>query len=272
MLKTHSMADSRDMFVVHDMFRREFKAIPGLVSKVPEGDVAQVAIVAGHVAWMVTFLHTHHEGEDLLVWPRLLERVPAKIDPLIYTMETQHRGLAQALDDLAAKAAGWRKTSAVQERDTLAGAATDLLARIAEHLDMEEREVLPLIDKYLTEKEWKEVGGSGLKKMSFGQLKVAFGMILDDAGPEQVKVMPDTIPPSPHGRCFPSPDRGPTPSTPGASTAQRTVRRPEAWAARSSIPPKGRRPAIRWSPARCPLARPRPRSRRLRVRRQAGRQ
>ena len=27
-LKTHPMADSRDMVVIHDMFRREFKAIP----------------------------------------------------------------------------------------------------------------------------------------------------------------------------------------------------------------------------------------------------
>ena len=194
MPKTHLMADSRDMFVVHDMFRREFKAIPGLVSEVPEGDGAQVAIVADHVAWMVTFLHAHHEGEDQMVWPRLLERVPVKIDPLIFTMESQHAGLAHALDDLAAKAANWRQTCAVPERDALAGAATDLLVRIAEHLDLEERQVLPLIDKYLTEKEWKQVGGSGLKKMSFGQLKVAFGMILYGAGPEQVKTMRDTIP------------------------------------------------------------------------------
>ena len=33
--------------------------------------------------------------------------------------------------------------------------------------------------------------------MSFGQLKVAFGMILNDAGPEQVKIMRDTIPRAP---------------------------------------------------------------------------
>jgi hypothetical protein len=109
-------------------------------------------------------------------------------------MEAQHKGLAQALDDLGAKAAGWRKTSAVQERDAVAGAATDLLVLIAEHLGLEEREVLPLIDTYLTEKEWKKVGGSGLKEMSFGQLKVAFGMILNDAGPEQVQIMRNTIP------------------------------------------------------------------------------
>lgn len=114
---------------------------------------------------MVTFLHAHHEGEDVYVWPKLLERIPVKIDPLILTMEAQHAGLARALNDLARKAADWRTTSAVQERDALAGAATDLLVRIAEHLDLEEREVLPLIDTYLTEKEWKKVGGSGLKNV-----------------------------------------------------------------------------------------------------------
>jgi hemerythrin-like domain-containing protein len=182
------------MLVLHDMFRREFKAIPGLVRAVSDGDHALVANVAAHVLWMVTFLHAHHEGEDLMVWPKLLERVPAEIDPLIHTMEAQHEGLAQALNTLDAKAVAWRKTAAVQERNTLADAATDLLARIAEHLDLEELKVLALIDKYLTDKEWKKVGGSGLKSMSFGQLKVAFGMILYGANPEQVRVMRNTIP------------------------------------------------------------------------------
>jgi hemerythrin-like domain-containing protein len=194
---TAPMADSRDMFVIHDMFRRQFNAIPGLVSEVPDGDRQQVAIIADHVEWMVTFLHAHHEGEDELVWPKLLERGPLDIDPLVHTMEAQHHGLAEALDALAARALDWRRTAAVAQRDTLAAAATELLARIAEHLDLEEREVLPLIDKYLTEKEWKEVGGSGMKKMSFGQIKVAFGMILDHAQPEQVQIMKDTIPRAP---------------------------------------------------------------------------
>jgi hemerythrin-like domain-containing protein len=188
------MADSRDMFVVHDMFRRQFTAIPDLVSDVSGGDRSQVAVVADHVTWMVEFLHAHHEGEDLLVWPRLLDRVPAGIDPLIYTMEAQHLGLAHALDSLGAKAVAWRASCATQERDALSGAATELLGRIAEHLDLEEREVLPLIDTYLTEKEWAEVGGSGLKKMSFGQITVAFGMILDHATPEKVQIMRDTLP------------------------------------------------------------------------------
>jgi hemerythrin-like domain-containing protein len=196
-VKTPTMADSRDMVVIHDMFRREFRAIPALVSDVGGGDRARVAIVADHVEWMVTFLHSHHEGEDLLVWPRLVERCPTETEPLIFTMEAQHHALAEALDVLAGKAADWRRTSAVRERDALAGAARDLLVQIAEHLDLEERKVLSLIDRYLSEKEWKQVGGSGLKKMSFGQLTVAFGMILDHARPEQVRIMRDTIPRGP---------------------------------------------------------------------------
>jgi hemerythrin-like domain-containing protein len=196
--KTQPMADSRDMVVVHDMFRREFTAIPDLVGAVGEGDATVVAHVSDHVVWMVKFLHAHHEGEDMLVWPKLLERCPTETEPLIFTMEAQHHGLAEALDLLEAKALKWRKTSATDERDSLASAATDLLPRIAEHLDLEERQMLSLIDRYLTEKEWKQVGGSGLKKMSLSQLTVAFGMILHNATPQQVKIMRDTIPRLPY--------------------------------------------------------------------------
>ena len=79
----------------------------------------------------------------------------------------------------------------------MAQASTELLPRIAEHLDLEEKKVLVLIDKYLTEKEWQQVGGAGLKKFSFGELKVAFGMILNEARPEQVEIMRNTIPRAP---------------------------------------------------------------------------
>ena len=69
--------------------------------------------------------------------------------------------------------------------------------RIAEHLDLGERKVLSLIDRYLTEKEWKEVGGHGLEMMSLGQLTVAFGMILSEATPQQAQIMRNTIPRAP---------------------------------------------------------------------------
>jgi hypothetical protein len=71
----------------------------------------------------VTFLRTHHEGQDLLLWPRLLERGPVEIDPLIETTKAHPAGLANALDDRRAKAVAWRNTAAVQERDALVTAS-----------------------------------------------------------------------------------------------------------------------------------------------------
>jgi hypothetical protein len=76
----------------------------------------------------------------------------------------------------------------------VSGAAAELLVLIAEHLELEERKVLSLIDRYLTAKEWDAVGGSGLKKFSFSEIKVSFGMILNGAAPEQAQIMRNTLP------------------------------------------------------------------------------
>ena len=128
------------------------------------------------------------------MWPKLLDRAPRETEPLIHLMEEQHAALASALDALGAKAAVWRLIVDAAGRDALVQTATNLLVQIDQHLSLEEREVLPIIDRYLTAKEWNEVGGSGLKKMSFGQIKVAFGMILNGAPPAQVQTMKDTLP------------------------------------------------------------------------------
>jgi len=61
------MADSRDMIVIHQMFRWEFQAIPALVSVVPAGDGPRAGLVADHITWMVAFLHPEqHRGPR---WP-----------------------------------------------------------------------------------------------------------------------------------------------------------------------------------------------------------
>jgi hypothetical protein len=54
--------------------------------------------------------------------------------------------------------------------------------------------VLSLIDAYLTEEERKQVGGAGLKKFTFAETTVTFGMLLNQATPAQVQIMRDVIP------------------------------------------------------------------------------
>ena len=188
------MADSRDMYVVHSLFRREFPAAAALVRTVAADDAPTTARVADHVLLITGALHTHHTGEDTHVWPKLLQRGPDEIAPLVQTMESQHESLHAALADVEERATVWRRTATEADREALAAALDALIAPMSAHLDAEEAHVLTLIDKYLTDEEWAEAGKHGLASARKSQLPMIFGMLLHDARPEHTESLRAVIP------------------------------------------------------------------------------
>lgn len=81
------------MAVVHRVFRREFGALPAYIRAVRAGDTDRAAVPAEHLHDLLTGLHHHHEAEDRMLWPLLLERASLEKD-LIHTMEAQHERVA----------------------------------------------------------------------------------------------------------------------------------------------------------------------------------
>lgn len=100
-------ADSRDMIGAHVSYRREFGAVPQIVSAVAADDTARAAVVAAHIQLIVNQLHAHHTSEDDGVWPKLHERCPAELEPLVVTMEEQHLSLDRHLRELETSAQRW---------------------------------------------------------------------------------------------------------------------------------------------------------------------
>lgn len=188
------MADSRDMYIVHNAFRREFPAAASLVRTVAPDDRAAVSRVADHVLLLTGMLKLHHAGEDELVWPKLLARGPDDIAPLVETMERQHEVLHSALIDAQQKAAAWRETATPADRDAVAAALDAMIPPMLEHLGAEEANVLALIDRYLTDAEWGEVGAAGMAETPKNRLPMAFGMVLRDARPEYVSALRAAVP------------------------------------------------------------------------------
>ncbi|WP_372462559.1 hemerythrin domain-containing protein [Streptomyces thermodiastaticus] len=90
MSETARRADSREMIAVHDMFRREFSAMPDLAENVTPGDAHHATMVAEHVGFVAGLLHAHHAAEDALLWPILRERAAGDVAPLLGTMQSQH--------------------------------------------------------------------------------------------------------------------------------------------------------------------------------------
>ncbi|NMO55692.1 hemerythrin domain-containing protein [Actinoplanes sp. TBRC 11911] len=183
-------ADTRDMYMVHTMFRREFAALPGLVRDVPEGDAERRATVAEHVEFLAGVLEGHHRAEDALMWPKLLERGSAEVGPAVETMETQHGRLDQLSSSLVAALGRWRDDPA-----EVAAVLDELVGALYQHMGMEETVILPLAEKYMTAGEWTEMAHHSGAGMPAGKLTLIFGMTAYEADPAVMAETLGSLPP-----------------------------------------------------------------------------
>ena len=138
-------------------------------------------------------LHLHHTAEDDLLWPLLLERCPPDAD-LVNRMEAQHEQvehltglLGPALDRWAAEA---RPAVGEEVASTLEGLAAVLL----EHLDEEEREILPLAQRHVTQEEWSQLGEHGKGQVALRDLPLLFGSVLEECDPAKRRMMLHVVP------------------------------------------------------------------------------
>jgi len=186
--------DVNEMRVIHRVFRRELTALPGLVRRVPAGDVERAGVVGEHAQFILTGLHIHHTGEDENLWPLLLERA-APSSELIETMQAQHERVHENVDHSQALLDVWRRTPTSEAGEELATAVEQLSTTLFEHLDQEEREILPLAEEHVSVEEWGRLGEHGRAAMSRDEMPIMFGAILEDAEPEERAKMMTHLPP-----------------------------------------------------------------------------
>jgi hypothetical protein len=181
--------DTRDMIVVHTALRREFRLAPGLVRGTSAGGLSRASIIAGHLDLMNAFLHLHHTGEDRLLWPRLLDRAPQELAAVVTLMQTQHErihDLNTSAQDLLQR---WRNRAGAAERDALADALDQLHVVLDEHLDAEERHLLPLAACWLSAAEWHQLGEQAMAELPQHKLPLVFGMFMYQGDPDVISSM-----------------------------------------------------------------------------------
>lgn len=190
-----TQTDTRDMVLVHRVFRREFRLLPLMVRAVADGDAAAAGRVARHAREMTGALHHHHTSEDELLWPRLLQRTPVEAG-LVARMEAQHTAIGEILERLEKVLPAWQRTARRGDGSTLADDLAGLHTRLAEHLDEEEQHVLPIVARTITPAEWDELAQRGFAAMPKRRALVFLGHILSSASPaEQDRFMRRVPPP-----------------------------------------------------------------------------
>ncbi|MFD9907140.1 hemerythrin domain-containing protein [Streptomyces sp. NPDC059063] len=175
---------TREMVMIHRVFRRESRVLAELVQDVRPGDSGRAAVLAEAWRGYAAGLHQHHTGEDELLWPRLLARVDLDAE-LVLRMEAQHRELSASLEQVELLLARWAPGAPDAERDELAEALYGHHRTLCAHLDEEERDVMPLVARYVTEEEWRAVGERGLAGTPRNRIMIALGAILEDASEDE---------------------------------------------------------------------------------------
>jgi hemerythrin-like domain-containing protein len=181
--------DTREMLVVHSLFRRELRLAGGLVRGVRAGDPGRAATVSAHLQLVEDVLHHHHTAEDELLWPKLLRRVPAEIAPVVRLMEAQHEQVDALLERIGVLRPQWAQDPTPQGGAELADLYDRLYAALAEHLDAEETRVLPLVARCITPAEWNELGDAGRAGIPRKDMALVFGMLMYEGDPEVVRIM-----------------------------------------------------------------------------------
>ena len=162
---------------IHRVFLWAYDEAPGLVRSAKPGDTVRAAYVGEVLGNFDKILHVHHEGEDLLMYPQLAERAPACALHVEQMLE-QHRQVARRLENIEPLRMRWMETAEAEVRDDLAERYEDLSAVLNVHLRREVTEVMPAVDKVMTEKELVMAAEHGSSQFDKKFLVGYLGMVL----------------------------------------------------------------------------------------------
>ena len=184
--------DVTEMRAIHGVFRQTFQSAPRLVPAVAEGDVERAELVGSFVADVAEMLRLHHEGEDELMMPLLVER---SADPdLVRRVAGQHHDVHGPLADVEAAAARWRTSASASDAATLVDALARLEAATVPHLDQEEELLLPVAAEHMSVEEWGALPAHAMQRFT-GDMFLILGMVRDNMSDEQRSRMLAEMPP-----------------------------------------------------------------------------
>jgi len=192
-MSTSQPIDVRDMAIVHRLFRQSYDEAARLVRAAPTPSRGRVTFLADHIDLILGGLHTHHQDEDELLYPKLIERAPDQA-AMTEQVEHEHQQIATALDAALAACATWRQRPSAETGEALALALDQLNAVVQPHLDDEEQKVVPLAAVTLTQQEWDAMGKRGMSSIPRNKRAIAAGLMLESLDEADRAYMMKSVP------------------------------------------------------------------------------
>jgi len=188
----HEPADTRSMGIVHSALRRDLERTRMVLTDQPYPDPTQRRALASHLTWMMHFLHLHHTGEDVGLWPLIRAKNPSA-GALLDQMDEDHRRIGPSMTALEEAARAYREHDSV--REDLLGALSALSDVLLPHLRREELEMMPVVAATLTDAEYRAVEHEHfVAPKGLRELGAEAHWVLDGLPPDGREVMPAVVP------------------------------------------------------------------------------
>jgi iron-sulfur cluster repair protein YtfE (RIC family) len=192
---TDAPADTRMMRVVHDALRRDVARARATLADSPSPE--RVLAVAGHLRWMMGFLHDHHRAEDDGLYPLVRLRQPGA-SALLDEMAADHAEVGAAVVEVEAAATAIERGDPGAGVESLAAAVEQLSEVLLPHLRREEDEVMPLVSTAVSDAEWRALERQyQLEPRSFRELGRAGHWLLDGSSPDDRRAVLGLVAPMP---------------------------------------------------------------------------
>ena len=185
-------ADTTIMSVVHDALRRDMtRLLDALSADPPPDDVRRVAL-ADHIDWMMVFLHEHHRGEDLGLWP-LVRDHNSSAGVLLDRMDADHSTIAPAITKVRAAANQYRDDA--QSLPEVVSSLDALSTSLLPHLRREEDEAMPVVAASITKAEWERWDQKyNVRGKSMTRLAAEGHWLMDGLDPDRYQTLVHLVP------------------------------------------------------------------------------
>jgi hypothetical protein len=184
--------DTSDMASVHQVFRSSLASGPDFIGSAA-GDDNRRALVANYYANLMAFLDAHHNGEEELVFPLLIDRDPEH-RAVVEQAAAQHADVVGRMIAVNRSVDGWGAKGDSEAAELLNSlqALDDVLTP---HLDQEEVEIVPLAADHLSVEEWGALPGHAMANFKGDKIWLIVGLIRENFTQQQRDIMLERMPP-----------------------------------------------------------------------------
>jgi hemerythrin-like domain-containing protein len=187
------LADATAMNRFHRIFREALDGVPSYVGAAP-ADAERVELVGSYYDNVLRLLHAHHEAEDDVLYPLMVERLPEHLD-VITRVNAEHEAVLGTLGAAEAGIAAWRADPSDASRDAAAAGLAALGPVLVEHLDHEEADVVPLIGRCIDVAEWGAMSANAFQRFSGDKPWLVIGLIQEQLLDSENETMEANMPP-----------------------------------------------------------------------------